>query len=84
MRNERLAHRQVITKVRATGATATDEEIEEFYKDNSKLVKILLNIFNAMAYDPEDAAKVFGFYASHFWGRFQKTEAKHDNKSLCV
>jgi hypothetical protein len=84
LRNERLAHRQVITKVRATGATATDEEIEEFYKDNSKLVKILLNIFNAMAYDPEDAAKVFGFYASHFWGRFQKTEAKHDNKSLCV
>jgi hypothetical protein len=26
-----------------------------------------------MAYDPEDAAKVFGFYASHFWGAFQKT-----------
>lgn len=68
LRNERLAHRQVVTKVRATGATATDEEIEEFYQDNSKLVHILLGIFNAMAYDPEDVAKVFGFYASHFWG----------------
>ena len=67
------AHRRVVTKVRATGATATDEEIEEFYKDNLKLVHILLGIFNAMAYDPEDAAKVFGFYASHFWGAFQKT-----------
>jgi AbiU2 len=74
LRNERLAHRQVKTKVRATAATATDEEIEEFYQDNSKLIHILLDIFNAMAYDPEDTAKVFGFYASHFWGRFQKTE----------
>jgi hypothetical protein len=72
LRNERLAHWQVKTKVRATGATATDEEIEEFYQDNSKLVHILLSIFNAMAYDPEDTAKVFGFYASHFWGAFQK------------
>ena len=73
LRNERLAHRQVKTKARATGATATDEEIEEFYQDNSKLVHILLGIFNAMAYDPADAANVFGFYASHFWGAFQKT-----------
>jgi AbiU2 len=76
LRNERLVHRQVKTKVRAMGATATDEEIEEFYKDNLKLVHILLGIFNAMAYDPEDAAKVFGFYASHFWGAFQKMDNK--------
>ena len=73
LRNERLAHRQVVTKVRATAATATDEEIEEFYQDNSRLVHILLGTFNAMGYYPEDAAKVFGFYASHFWGAFQKT-----------
>lgn len=73
LRNERLAHRQVVTKVRATGATVTDQEIEEFYQDNSKLVHILLGLVNAMAYDPGDAAKVFGFYASHFWGAFQKT-----------
>jgi len=76
LRNERLAHRQVKTKVRATGATATDEEIEEFYQDNSKLIHILLDIFNAMAYDPEDTAKVFGFYTSQFWGAFQKTGNK--------
>ena len=29
-----------------------------------------------MAYDPEDTAKVYRFYASHFWGAFQKTEDK--------
>ena len=84
LRNERLAHRQVKTKVRATGATATDEEIEEFYQDNSKLVHILLGIFNAMAYDPEDTARVFGFYASHVWRRFQIADVKHESKSLTV
>jgi hypothetical protein len=76
LRNERLAHRQVVTKIRATGATTTEEEIEEFYQDNSKLVHILLGILNAMAYDPDDAAKVFGFYASHFWWAVQKTGAR--------
>jgi len=81
LRNERLAHRQVKTKVRATGATATDEDIEEFYQDNSKLIHILLDIFNAMAYDPEDTARVFGFYASHFWGRLQMTEVNHESKT---
>lgn len=79
LRNERLAHRQVETKARATGATATDEEIEEFYQDNSKLVHILLSVFNAMAYDPEDTARVFGFYAIHFWNRFQKVEHNGDH-----
>lgn len=78
LRNERLAHRQVKTKVRARGATSTDEEIEEFYQDNSKLVHILLSIFNAMAYDPKDTAKVFAFYASHFWSMFHKAEHEGD------
>jgi hypothetical protein len=68
LRHERLAHRQ-LAKATATGANATDEEIEEFYQDNSKLIEILLGIANAMAYDPQDTAKVYGFYASHFWKR---------------
>ncbi|MFP5207185.1 MAG: hypothetical protein ACLGP3_00500 [Acidobacteriota bacterium] len=68
LRNERLAHRQVATAT-ATGANATDEEIEEFYQDNSKLIEILLSVVNAMAYDPQDTANVYGFYASHFWKR---------------
>ena len=42
LRNEHLPYRQVKTKVRATGATETDEEIEEFHQDNSKLLHILL------------------------------------------
>jgi hypothetical protein len=68
LRNERLAHRQIAPGT-ATGANATDEEIEEFYQDNSKLIQILLGVVNAMAYDPQDTAKVYRFYASHFWKR---------------
>jgi hypothetical protein len=75
LRHERLAHRQ-LAPATATGANATDEEIEEFYQDNSKLIRILLSAVNAMAYDPEDTAKVYRFYASHFWGAFQKTDNK--------
>jgi hypothetical protein len=73
LRNERLAHRQ-LSSATATGATATDEEIEEFYQDNSKLIRILLGLVNAMAYDPEDTAGVFRHYATCFWARFQQNE----------
>ena len=68
LRHERLAHRQ-LAPATATGATATDEEIEGFYQDNSKLIHILLGVVNAMAYDPEDTAKVYRHYASCFWER---------------
>jgi len=66
LRHERLAHRQ-LAPAAATGASATDEEIEEFYQDNSKLIHILLSLVNAMAYDPEDTAEVYRHYARHFW-----------------
>ena len=72
LRHERLAHRQLIPAT-ATGANATDEEIEDFYQDNAKLIQILLGVVNAMAYDPQDTAKVYRLYASHFWGTFRKT-----------
>jgi AbiU2 len=79
LRHERLAHRQ-LAPATATGANATDEEIEDFYQDNSKLIHILLSLVNAMAYDPEDTAKVYRHYASHFWAgaRGEQTEG-HPN-----
>jgi AbiU2 len=79
LRHERLAHRQ-IAPATATGANATDKEIEDFYQDNSKLVHILLGLVNAMAYYPEDTAKVYRHYASHFWAgaRGEQTEG-HPN-----
>jgi hypothetical protein len=73
LRHERLAHRQ-LSPATAPGASATHEEIEEFYQDNSKLSHILQSLVNAMAYDPEDTARVFRHYATCFWVGFQKNE----------
>jgi hypothetical protein len=68
LRNERLAHRQLNrTPTIATGADASDKEIEEFFQDSSQLIAILLGVVNAIAYDPQDTANVYGFYARHFW-----------------
>ena len=79
LRHERLAHHQ-LAPATPTGANATDKEIEEFYQDNSKLIHILLSVVNAMAYDPEDTAKVYRHYASYFWAgaRGEQTEG-HPN-----
>jgi hypothetical protein len=68
LRHQRLAHRQLErTKAAAKGASATDEEIEEFYQDNSKLIEMLLSVVKAIAYAPQETAYIYGFYADHFW-----------------
>lgn len=79
LRNTRLAHRQT-TPVNATGPDLTDQQIEDFYQDNSRLIQVLLSLVNAHAYDPEDTAKVFRHYASFFWAaaRGERTEG-HPN-----
>lgn len=79
LRNERLAHRQVMpSEATATGASANDDEIEQFYQDNSKLVQLLLSLVNAMAYNPQQTAGVFGFYAKAFWERVQPDQRRQN------
>jgi AbiU2 len=73
LRHERLAHRQLLPAT-AARANATDEEIEEFYQDNSKLIQVLMSLVNATAYDPQDTAGVYRHYATCFWGGFQENE----------
>jgi hypothetical protein len=66
LRNERLAHRQ-------TGATAIAEadstagEIESFYQDMSELIRLLLSLVMAVAYNPEDTGDVYRHHAKFFW-----------------
>lgn len=78
MRHQQLAHRD--TTVTATGASATDQEIEHFYRDNSEIVRLLLSAVNAVAYDPAETGEVFRHHAAHFWAsvRGEKTEG-HPN-----
>jgi len=65
LRHERLAHREIAGV--ATGTNATDEEVESFYQDMSKLISLLLSLVMAQAYDPEDTAQVYRFHAKFFW-----------------
>jgi hypothetical protein len=77
LRHERLAHRRVEA---ATGLDPTDDEIESFYQDNSNLVALLLSLVEGMAYDPNDTAEIYRFYAKFFWAgvRGERTEG-HPN-----
>lgn len=65
LRHQQLAHRQVAISVEEL--TATDEQIEQFYQDNSNLIRLLLSLVHATAYDPDEGAQVFRRYASEFW-----------------
>jgi hypothetical protein len=68
LRNQRLAHRPA-KEVAATGLDPTDEEIESFYQDNSKVIGLLLSLVVGIAYDANDTAEVYRFYAKFLgWG----------------
>jgi hypothetical protein len=77
LRNEHLAHRQIQP---STPTETTEEEIEIFYQDSSKLISLLSSIFNGIAYDPFDTAGVYRHYAKLFWAtaRGERTEG-HPN-----
>lgn len=77
LRNERLAHREIAA---ATGSSATDEEVESFYQDMARMIKLLLSLVMGVHYDPEDTAQVYRFHAKFFWAaaRGERTEG-HPN-----
>ena len=79
VRNERLAHRQ-IEPTAATGPGLTDEEIESFYQDNSKIIRLLLHLVSGIGYDPEETGQVFRHHALFFWAavRGERTEGHRD------
>lgn len=66
VRNERLAHHQLEATASPT-KNATDQEIEDFYLDNSELVRLLLSLVTATAYNPQEGAEVHRTYARNFW-----------------
>ncbi len=79
LRNERLAHRQT-TPTSAASADATDDEIESFYEDNLELVRLLLSLVLATAFDLREAADMYRHHAKYFWVnvRGERTEG-HPN-----
>jgi hypothetical protein len=79
LRHERLAHRQA-AQTSATRADATDQEIESFYEDNLELIRLLLSLVLATAFDLTEAADVYRHHAEFFWenARGERTEG-HPN-----
>jgi len=79
LRNERLAHRQ-IAPASPSMADATDEEIEAFYSDNLELVRLLLSLVCATAFDLTEAAEVYRHHAKFFWASVRGERTKgHPN-----
>lgn len=82
MRHEYLAHRQKTEKFEtsAPNADATDQEIEDFYQDNLKLIQLLLSLVLGVAFDLAEAASMYRYYAANFWinARGERTEG-HPN-----
>ena len=83
LRNKRFAHRQVATETAPT-TTPTMEEVFTFYQDMSVLLKALVSLVLAEAYDLQEAAEVHRRYAVEFWtgARGEKTEGHPNYRGL--
>lgn len=79
LRHERLAHRQTLP-ANAPRSDATDLEVEYFYADNLELVRLLLSLILATAFDLSEAADVYRHHAKFFWAsaRGERTQG-HPN-----
>lgn len=82
LRHERLAHRQT-APTNATLADATDIEIESFYEDNLEIIRLLLSLVLATAFDLKEAADVYRHHANFFWAsaRGERTEGHPNYRS---
>jgi hypothetical protein len=85
LRNKRLAHRQTAAAA-ATKADPTAGEIESFYQDMSRLIRLLLSLVIGLAYDPEDTGHVYRHHATFFWAsvRGERTEGHPNYRAPAV
>lgn len=79
LRHERLAHRQIMAAP-APRSDSADEEVDSFYADNLELVRLLLSLVVATAFDLSEAAEVYRHHARFFWAsaRGERTQG-HPN-----
>ena len=83
LRHERLAHRQVRPS-EANGPEATDEQIEAFYQDTTRLVGKLLSVLLGVAHDFAETADAYRRPSALFWAsvRGEQTEGHPEYRSL--
>ena len=82
LRNKRLAHREVEAKPAAVpeGETATNQQVESFYQDMAKLIRLLKGAVERTSYNPDDTAQIYAEDAALFWAgvKGERTEG-HPN-----
>lgn len=77
LRHEQLAHRQAHQPTDPATFRHTDEEVEVFYQDTLEIVRLLLSVFLATAFDiAREGGGVYRHHAEFFWGaaRGERTE----------
>lgn len=78
LRNKRLAHRDIDAGTAATPRRniATDQEVENFYQDMAKLIRLLKSAVERAGYDPDETAQIHAKNAALFWAsvRGERTE----------
>jgi hypothetical protein len=87
LRNKRLAHHEVrISEDEVIKATPTDDEIEAFYQDMSKLIHLLCLAVQDVHYDPEETASIRRKHAVLFWAgvRGERTVGHPDYRPLVL
>jgi AbiU2 len=69
LRNQRLAHREVVARPAAAPAlqSATDQEVESFFQDTAKLIRLLKGAVERTSYNPDDTAQIHADNAALFW-----------------
>ncbi|MET3554903.1 hypothetical protein [Burkholderia sp. 567] len=82
LRHQWLAHRQIDREpISASVGGDSEREIEQFYQDTLEIIRLLLSIVLARAFDiANDGAGVYSHHASFFWAsvRGERTEG-HPN-----
>lgn len=95
LRHQHLAHRQLprapVAPTESNTAEqqqeegeqpvwATDDEIETFYQDNLKIMRLLLSVVLGTAYDLSEATGVYEHHAKYFWAsaRGERTDGHPD------
>lgn len=77
LRHQQLAHRQTHEPTDPAAWHHTDEEVEEFYQDTLEIVRLMLSVFLATAFDiAKDGGYVYRHHADFFWAavRGERTE----------
>ena len=80
-RNERLAHRQVISarRAQATGADPSYREVDSFHQDMVKLIRLLRSVVLNSDYDPEQGARNPPSQRRALLGRYMRREADREH-----